>query len=220
MHNYPFLKMKKNIIIIFLILMQGLVLSQNIGLHINPGDFSNSKFITTIFKDKPVLIDMFPESDLDTVSITVKNGELIDQTNKWFRIKPDTSGPTTIYIEAIFKNGDSINLTKKYSTIDYPEIELKLLSDSLNESGYIEFELSSRLLDAKNNFSIGYFEFEVLSPDNKKVFGGWQTKSLKIKIDKSVISPKNKLIIKPIRLLWEEYNLTVFSTTKTFSFKK
>ena len=107
--------------------MQGLVLSQNIGLYINPGDFSNSKFITTIFKDKPVLIDMFPESDLDTVSITVKNGELIDQTNKWFRIKPDTSGPTTIYIEAIFKNGDSINLTKKYSTIDYPEIELKLL---------------------------------------------------------------------------------------------
>ena len=111
-------------------------------------------------------------------------------------------------------------MTKKYSTIDYPEIELKLLSDSLNESGYIEFELSSKLLDAKNNFSIGYFEFEVLSPDNKKVFGGWQTKSLKIKIDKSVISPKNKLIIKPIRLLWEEYNLTVFSTTKTFSFKK
>lgn len=213
------MEIKKIIFIIFLVLVQVKSFGQQLGLYINPGDFSNSKRISTIFKEKPVSIMLFPSSGLDTLILNIENGELLKQTNESINIKPTKSDTLTINFQAFFKNGDSLKLTKEYLTIEYPEIELKLLEDSTLNSDFVVFQVfSKKLNEANSKFSIGYFEFEVITPEGNSVFKRGQTKTLKIKLDKSVITNKNKLIIHPIRLLWEEHNLTVFSKTKTFYF--
>ncbi|MFK8046620.1 MAG: hypothetical protein AB8B72_14070 [Crocinitomicaceae bacterium] len=205
----------KNIITIFLTTFSLISWGQDFSINIDPGDFSNSKEVTTIYAKKVNKLFIDWDSPFDSCFIEINNGKVLAGGRVSHSIIPDTSGSAIVTAIVKFKNGTTVKKTKYYKVIDYPKLELRVKENSLMTNSSIEFQIFSNNTNVTHEFDIGYFEIEILDLKKESILNTHTVGSLKLNLKKYEsqfkIQKGQTIKISSVRLLWGKYNLPAFT---------
>ena len=194
---------------------------QDFSMQIDPGDFSNAQEVTTIYANFPNNLYIDSHSAVDTRILEIDNGKVLEGRWNSHAIIPDKIGYATVKATVKFNNGQIIERTKTYEVIDYPQLALRVKQNELLADGTIEFQIFSDNKNVTPEFSIGYFEIEILDQMGESLFQTPMGGSLRLNLKNYETSVKiqkgQTLKISAIRLLWEKYNLP--ASTSEFEIK-
>jgi len=204
----------KNVITILMTTFSLICWGQDFTVHIDPGDFSNSKEVTTIYAKKYNRLFVVWDAPIDTCFVEIDNGTVLDGGRISHSIIPKNIGTATIVVTVKFKKGQIIKKSLTYKVIDYPKLDLQFIDNNLLTNGTIKFQIYSDGKNLTSEFGVGYFEIQILGPEGESIFetptGGSLQLDLKKYESQFQIQKGQILKISSVRLLWKEYNLPAF----------
>lgn len=207
--------MLKFVSIIICVFYSSMNFSQNFSIHIDPGDFSNSKEVTTLYSNKINTLYIDWDKPIDTCFVEINNGKVIARGRISHSIIPKQTGNAKVLVTVKFKNGNTIKKSKIFKVIKYPNLILKVKNNSLLIDQSIEFDIYSGAKNVTSEFKVGYFELEILSKEKEVLINTPRIASLNLNLEEYNLKKGQTLRVSHIRLLWDKYNLPAF--TKEFN---